>query len=152
MKAASVLLFATAALAAPAPVARDTAGSVSVAAGWEWRLEGLKRTCDAADNLCTWTFNLNTFFGPVMPCTFNTARRGNTPASQAPNDAGTKCAAYTITSGWDGQFGPGNGFTVLSVIDYPNKQIAWPAYTDKELVNGKVVSPDKSFPVTVMNW
>ena len=37
------------------------------------------------------------------------------------------------------------GFTTLSVVDSAAKTIVWPAYTDKQLVNNTVVTPDQSY-------
>lgn len=77
---------------------------------------------------------------------------------------------YSVTSGWSGQFGPGNGFvrtypqpprtkttcpiittdtkapqTTFAVANYPANLIVYPAYTDKEVAAGTVVTPDKSY-------
>ncbi|GKU14751.1 unnamed protein product [Fusarium langsethiae] len=60
------------------------------------------------------------------------------------NGGPVKCGDYTVTSGWSGQFGPGNGFTTFSVVS-SKRQIVWPAYTDKQVQGGKVVKPDQSY-------
>jgi len=68
------------------------------------------------------------------------------PATQA-NFNGITCGGYTVSGGWSGQFGPGNGFTTLAVVNNAKRQIAYPAYTDSELASGKPVTPNRSYPV-----
>lgn len=105
----------------------------------------MKRTCNNDDSSCAWSFTINAG-GAKQACSYNVKKDGKTPASRSPQK-GVNCGDYTVTSGWSGQFGPGNGFTTLSVVNNPKKLIAWPAYTGKQLVNGKVVTPDQSYPV-----
>ncbi|OTB01868.1 hypothetical protein M426DRAFT_63235 [Hypoxylon sp. CI-4A] len=139
-------LFAASAIAAPTPAASKSA----MADVEQWTIEGVKRVCDAADTSCTWSFGVNTHQGAAAatPCTFTVK---GSPASQT-DSAGNVCGPYTVGSGWSGQFGPGNGFTTLSVVDQAAKLIVWPSYTDKELAGGKVVTPDLSFAPTVINF
>lgn len=136
--AALLALSASTALAAP----------VSVAAAEEWTLQGVTRTCDAADTTCAWSFSISTGVAntTAVPCPYVVNATSTAPASQA-NGGPTACGAFTVLSGWSGQFGPGEGFTTLSIVDYPNKLIAYPAYKDVELADGAVVSPDRSYPV-----
>ncbi|KAK6956626.1 hypothetical protein Daesc_001905 [Daldinia eschscholtzii] len=138
-------IFAATAMAAPTPSPKSAVANVP-----EWTIESMKRTCDAGDNQCTWSFRVNTHLADPTPCEF-TVKRGNLPASQT-DSSGNVCGPYTVGSGWSGQFGPGNGFTTLSVVDYGKKLITWPAYTDKQLVNGQVVSPDLSWPPTTLQF
>jgi hypothetical protein len=138
-------LLATTALAAPAP-GNDVK---SMSAQISWTIENMKRACDAADTSCAWIFSVNAS-GAKTACSFTVKKTGSTPASQAPNSAGSTCGPYRVTSGWSGQFGPGNGFTTLSVVNQVKKQIAWSAYTDKQLAGGKVVKPDQSYPVQTL--
>ncbi|KAH8201964.1 hypothetical protein TruAng_003877 [Truncatella angustata] len=133
-------LASATALAAPAAELTERADP-------NWTILGLKRVCDASDKSCAWSFSVDTHLAAATACSFTIASQGGQPASQSPGN-GASCGAYTVTSGWSGQFGPGNGFTTLSVVDYGKKKITWPAYTDKELANGAVVSPDKSYPVS----
>jgi hypothetical protein len=124
---------------------------VSMAAdGAQWTIRSAKRVCNAADTSCKWSFGIDTDGdGPGAPvaCAYEVkAANANTPASQSP-ETGVTCGPFTVTSGWSGQFGPGNGFTTLSVVDWQKKLIAWPAYSDRDLANGVVVSPDRSFAV-----
>lgn len=135
----TALLSATA-FAAPAPAPEVQS---MMAAAPEWTIAGAKRTCDAGDNSCTWNFKVDTHLAPATACSF-TVKRGAKPASQT-DSSNNKCGPYTVGSGWDGSFGPGQGFTVLSVADYSKKLIVWPGYTDKELAGGKVVVPDKAY-------
>ncbi|KAK4187516.1 hypothetical protein QBC35DRAFT_498471 [Podospora australis] len=107
----------------------------------QWILKGFKRTCNAEDTSCVVTFAVDTQTAPATGCTYTVTGAGASRASTS----GITCGPYTISSGWSGQFGPENGFTTWSVVDWSKKQITWPAYTDKELVNGKAVTPDKSY-------
>ncbi|KAJ5880784.1 uncharacterized protein N7473_011837 [Penicillium subrubescens] len=137
----SQLLLATI-LAAPAALAAPVASSVSMmAASPEWTIQSMKRVCATNDSSCTWTFGIYPGSGDATACklvvTANTA-------SQA-NGGPSSCGDYTVTSGWSGQFGPGNGFTTLSVVNNKSRQIIWPAYTDKQLAGGNVVTPDQSY-------
>ncbi|KAI4869125.1 hypothetical protein F4820DRAFT_408096 [Hypoxylon rubiginosum] len=127
------------ALAAPLSMAADAA---------EWTIEGLSRTCDDADAACLWTFVIDTAEEgvAVTPANYTVNATDAAPASQAiggPQVFGN----YTVTSTWSGQFGPGEGFTTLSVIDYAKGLIVYPAYKDTQLPNGQVVTPDQSYPV-----
>ncbi|KAL7622438.1 hypothetical protein AAE478_007943 [Parahypoxylon ruwenzoriense] len=140
----AALLSATA-LAVPTPSPETKSAMADVP---QWTIESMRRVCDAADTSCTWTFNVNTHLVPATPCTF-TVKAGAKPASQT-DTTGNTCGRYTVSSGWSDYFGVENGFTTLSVIDYPNKLIVWPAYTDKQLAGGNVVTPDLSFaPATL---
>ncbi|KAK6083566.1 small secreted protein [Seiridium cupressi] len=134
------LISSSLALAAP------TTRAVSAAAADEWTLEGVTRTCTAEDTTCSWSFGIYTGSDDAIPAVFVVNATSSAPASQA-NGGPTVFGAYTITSGWSGQFGAGEGFTTISVIDYANKLIAYPAYKDTELGNGTTVSPDRSYPV-----
>ncbi|EON95723.1 putative small secreted protein [Phaeoacremonium minimum UCRPA7] len=109
-----------------------------------WTIESMKRTCNSANTQCVWDFGINTHLAPTTHCTFTVK---GTKASQLPG-TGAACGAYTVTSGWSGQFGAGNGFTTLAVVDNTKHLITWPAYTDKQLVNGVAVKPDQSYPPT----
>lgn len=124
---ATIFLAATAASAAPA-----AAGVQSMATNTEWTFKSAKRSCDKADNTCTWKWTVDDHVKPI-DCTFVTKRNGNTPASQAINQGPQKCGNYVTTSNWSGQFGPGNGFTAFAVVDQTRKVKAFPAYNDKEL-------------------
>lgn len=135
-------LLAGSALAAPTDVK-------SMSAQTTWTIESAKRVCDKADTACNWTFAVNAGSAGKTNCAFTTKKTGSTVASRAPN-TGSTCGPYTVTSGWSGQFGEGQGFTTLSVVNRSKKQIAWPAYTDKQLAGGKVVTPNQSYPVQAL--
>jgi len=107
----------------------------------QWVIQGFTRTCNAADTSCTVSFAVNTQQSPATACSYTVT---GSPASQASTN-GITCGPYTISSGWSGQFGPGNGFTTWSVVDFSKRLIVWPAYNDRELVNGAAVTPDKSY-------
>ncbi|KAI1381566.1 hypothetical protein F4677DRAFT_460635 [Hypoxylon crocopeplum] len=134
----TALLSATTALAAP----------LSMAVAAEWTIETLSRVCDDADTTCLWTFGIDTGAAELAPTAANYTVNATdaAPASRAiggPQLFGN----YTVTSTWSGQFGDGEGFTTLSVIDYAQGLIVYPAYKDTQLLNGEVVTPDQSYPV-----
>lgn len=124
------------ALSAPAPAADK---SMVAAATPQWTIKSFVRTCNTANTSCKYSYTIDTHVGTPTPCTYTAT--GN-PASRASYN-NVKCGAYTISSSWSGQFGDGNGFQTLAVTN--GKVIVYPAYTDKQLVNGKVVSPDQSY-------
>ncbi|KAI1159908.1 hypothetical protein F5B18DRAFT_635101 [Nemania serpens] len=137
--------FSTAALAAILSASTVFAAPVAIPS---WTLTSFKRVCNTADTSCTWTFGVNPNTGAaVTPVKY--VVKGS-PASQTDFTVPTTFGAYTVTAGWSGQFGPGNGFTTLAVANNAIKQIAYPAYTDAELAGGKVVTPNKSWAVTQM--
>ena len=133
------LMASTGALAAPAQV--EARAVSAMAATPQWIIKGFKRTCNAQDTSCVVSFAVDTQTALATACTYTVA---GTPASRT-STSGITCGPYTISSGWSGQFGPENGFTTWSVVDWSKRLITWPAYTDKELVNGKAVTPDKSY-------
>ncbi|KAF4947627.1 hypothetical protein FSARC_13929 [Fusarium sarcochroum] len=133
----AALLSASSAVAAPAPEAEVAS---MMAATPQWTIKALKRVCDKPNTTCTWTFGIDAHKGAVTNCKYVVK---GAKASQK-NGGPSKCGDYTITSGWSGQFGPGQGFTVLSVAN-KNRQIIYPGYTDKQVASGKVVKPDQSY-------
>lgn len=140
------LIAATSATAAPASPA-----SVSMAAAApQWTIENMKRVCKPTDTTCTFTFGINTRVSGVatQACTY--VVKGN-PAYKAKGGP-TKCGAFTVTSNWSNQFGndPKDTFTSMSVINYAKNQIVYPAYTDKQLNGGAVVTPNQSYPVQAL--
>lgn len=135
------LLLATGLLASSAFAAPVAEGKSMMAAGPQWTIQNTKRVCNTGNTSCTWTFGIYPGSGDATPCTY--VVKGNT-ASQA-NGGPVTCGGYTVTSGWSGQFGEGNGFTTLSVVNNQARQIIWPAYTDKQVSGGAVVKPDQSY-------
>ncbi|KAJ9300143.1 hypothetical protein DTO271G3_2260 [Paecilomyces variotii] len=127
----------SAVLAAPAPIPSKSMMSNDS----QWTIESLKRICNDADTSCTWTFGIDIGSGTPTACTYVV---NGTIASEA-NGGPSTCGDFTITSGWSDQFGPGNGFTTLSVVDDVTRQIIYPAYTDAQLEGGQVVTPDQSY-------
>jgi len=129
------------------------AKTLSTSAGTEWTLTSLSRNCNKGDTSCTWLFGIDTNEADVGATTCNYTVKATTspptPASQA-NGGPAKCGVFNITSGWSGQFGPDQGFTVISVVDYTKKLIAYAGYTDASIFNGTVVDPDLSFPVQTL--
>lgn len=146
MKFSSTILAAVlsaSAFAAPAAEidARDSPATVNmmVTATPQWTIQNMKRVCTTT--VCTWTFAINEHTAPATACTFKVT--GN-PPTQA-SSTGNVCGGFTVSSGWSGQFGAGNGFTTLAVVDNAKKQIIYPAYTDTQLASGKVVKPNQSY-------
>ena len=135
------LLSAAGAIAAPASNAVSAMAAVP-----QWTIKSYTRTCDSADTSCKVAFSVDTKVAgaTVQACSFTLKKTGSTPASQASIDNVT-CGVYKLSSGWSGQFGPNNGFTTLSVVDFSKKLIVWPSYSDSEVKNGKAVTPDKSY-------
>lgn len=136
----AVLAAASSVVAAPTPAEK----SMMTQGIPQWTIEGVKRVCNQQDTQCNWTFKINPKIYSKTPVNFVTKSSGSTPASRN-NGAAQNFGDYTITSGWSGQFGPGNGFTTLAVVDNKNRRITWPAYTDKQVQGGNVVSPDQSY-------
>ncbi|KAK4233962.1 hypothetical protein C8A03DRAFT_38291 [Achaetomium macrosporum] len=138
-------LAAAAGTAVAAPSNNINARSQTVsamAAVPQWTVKSFTRTCNDADTQCTISFGIDTQSGaPATNCSYNVT---GSPASRAATN-GIACGPYTISSSWSGQFGDGNGFTTWSVADWSKRLIIWPAYSDRELVNGKAVTPDKSY-------
>ncbi|CAG7951073.1 unnamed protein product [Penicillium salamii] len=129
-------LFASSAFAAPA-----ADGKSMMAAGPQWTIQNAKRVCNTANTSCTWNFGIYPGSGAATQCTYVVEGKTASHANGGPKN----CGGYTVTSGWSGQFGEGNGFTTLSVVNNKARQIIWPAYTDKQLAGGKVVKPDQSY-------
>lgn len=138
MKISQVLFAAflsSAASAAPAAASKSM-----MATDTQWTITHMVRNCNSEDTQCTWNFGIDAN-GSNTGCTLVV---NGSHASQA-NGGPVTCGDYTVTSGWSGQFGAGNGFTTLSVVDQKTRQIIWPAYTDKQLASGQPVSPDQSY-------
>lgn len=141
-------LFATAALASPtaraANAKRREVESLKADVP-EWTLEELVRTCNDDDTKCTWTFGINTNDGAdVVECKY--VVEGD-PASETPGTVPQACDPFAITSGYDSGDAPGNGFTVLSVVNYEIGKLIYAGYNDRHLKNGEVVDPDRSWIV-----
>ncbi|KAG5978104.1 hypothetical protein E4U55_006408 [Claviceps digitariae] len=136
----AALLAASSAMAAPAAVGK----SMMAAAVPDWIFEGVSRNCGPKDDQCTVTFNINPQDSGRTWVSFVTDRNGAVGASQNSGAAQT-FGDYTITSGWSGQFGPGNGFTTFAVVNNKNRLITYPSYTDVQLANGNTVTPNQSY-------
>ncbi|POR32196.1 Uncharacterized protein TPAR_07577 [Tolypocladium paradoxum] len=129
-------------LAASTASAAPTADEKSMmAAVPQWTFENMERVCKEDDSCCTWKFSINTHLADPTNCVYKVEAAVASHANGGPS----KCGGYTITSGWSGQFGPGNGFTVLSVVDDEKRLITYPSYTDKQVEGGNVVKPDQSY-------
>lgn len=145
MHASNTLLLgliaaATDALAAPALSARAQAVS-AMAQAPEWIIRDFTRSCNNRGTSCKVSFSIDTQTADPTECGFFIS---GALAIQSPT-SGITCGPYTISSSWSGQFGPDNGFTTYSVIDWANHLIIWPAYSDSEVQNGVALTPDKSY-------
>ncbi|KAK0660279.1 hypothetical protein DIS24_g3311 [Lasiodiplodia hormozganensis] len=130
------LAATTSVLAAPA----DLEAKLMTAVAAQWTVTDFTRTCNGDDTSCHVSFGVNRNDGSaVQKCAYDVTGK---PASRTDYNS-VACGVYTISSGWSGQFGEGNGFTTLAVTD--RKQIIYPAYTDKQLASGQVVKPDQSY-------
>ncbi|GAB0138303.1 hypothetical protein EsDP_00006540 [Epichloe bromicola] len=137
----AALFAATSVVGAPAPMEMSMMASSGIP---DTVFEGVVRNCDAQDNKCTIDFTINPKRFSRTGVSFVTKRNGNVGASRNNGPAQT-FGDYTVTSGWSGQFGEGNGFTTFAVVDNKNRLITYPSYTDGELANGHKVTPDKSY-------
>jgi hypothetical protein len=141
-----ISLLATAASAAPAPAPASAVSAM--AAVQPWIIKSFTRTCNAADTSCTIKFGIDTQTGAaVVPCEYTVA---GSPASRA--DTAATCGPYAVTSHWDNQFGNDRGFTTWAVVDDAQNIIAFPSYSDADIVNGKAVSPDRAFAPQTIWW
>lgn len=140
MQFTTVLLSALAAATTMAAPVDQLDVKLMTATASQWTVQSFTRTCDAADKSCHITFGINRNDGSAaQQCDFSV---NGAPASRASFNS-VACGDYTLSANWSGQFGEGAGFTTLAVTD--RKQIIYPAYTDKQLVNGQKVSPDQSY-------
>lgn len=143
-------LLATLALAFPVPnpsaLAADEPAPNPAETEPQWTLENTLRVCTEDDTACEWFFTINTHHDnqAPTPCKYTVKGVEGTPASQHAQ-LGVSCGPYIIRSGWSGHFGPEHGFTTLSIIDVGNDLVLFPAYTDEQLKDGKVVVPDQSW-------
>ena len=106
-----------------------------------WIIKLFKRSCNAADTECWVSFGVDTQLSPVVNCSYGVK---GTQASRRSTDS-ISCGPYTISSGWNGSFGAGNGFTTWAIANHGQAIVAWPSYADRDLVNGVAVTPDRSF-------
>ncbi|KAJ5585148.1 uncharacterized protein N7459_004948 [Penicillium hispanicum] len=140
------LLLTTGLLASSAVFAAPVAGKSMMAASTEWTIQSMQRVCNSDDTSCTWTFGIYPGSGNATACSFDV----NTATASQANGGPANCGDYTVTSGWSGQFGDENGFTTLSVVNNPLRQIIYPSYTDAQLDTGEVVVPDQSYTPTTL--
>lgn len=144
----ALLLAATTLSAIPALAAPVTSTkSMAAADTAEWTIETFTRTCADDNSFCDLYFFIDTHVSAVPTCDYR-IYAANGASAQDTNYGGISCGVFTVSSGWSGQFGPGKGFTTLAVTDGSN--IVYPAYTDVQLADGVAVSPDQSYPVSVV--
>ncbi|KAM0424416.1 hypothetical protein ACHAPT_010337 [Fusarium lateritium] len=137
---AAILAVVAATGVSAAPASGDSVSMM--AATPQWTIRDLKRYCRADDSICNWKFGIDTGNGKVVECRHDVK---GPKASQHKSAGPSTCGDFTVTSGWSGVFGAGNGFTTLSVVSTSKRQIVWPAYTDKQLAGAKIVKPDQSY-------
>ncbi|KAI1436494.1 hypothetical protein GGR50DRAFT_650548 [Xylaria sp. CBS 124048] len=143
----ATLLSATTISAAPVGASGPVSASpsASAAATPTWTFESVRRVCNEADTRCVWTFLINTGYDRAS-CALEIT---GAPASQASQSTPALCHYFSVTAGWSAQFGADAGFTTLAVKSNSDGSMAWPAYSDAEVAGGQVVTPDKSFAVTL---
>jgi hypothetical protein len=130
-----------------APILALALATASTAIATQWTIKDMARTCNADVTICNYQFAIDTNDGaPLSECAYSVA---GSPATQAPviPEAVLKCGPFVLTQKWNGQFGPGNGFTTWQCVDYGKQIEAFPSYEDWALVNGTAVKPDRSFTV-----
>ncbi|RDA84378.1 hypothetical protein CP532_2574 [Ophiocordyceps camponoti-leonardi (nom. inval.)] len=130
-------------LAASTAMANPAAKSM-MAADPNWTIEQMQRICTKEATQCTWSFRINTHISKSTECKLVVDAYNGIKATRSKGGP-VRCGDYTVTSGWSDQFGEGNGFTVLSVVDDKKRLIVWPSYTDKQVEKGQVVDPDQSY-------
>ena len=123
----TTILTLLAATAAPALAAPAGAPAVNT-----WTLRDFTRTCSG---VCTYDYTIVTG-QDATPCQY-------TAAGPQASYNGVKCGAFTISSNWSGQFGPEDAFQTLVLVR--DQETIYPGYSDAELVNGRIVVPDKSY-------
>lgn len=111
-------------------------------------MESTQRSCNEQDTNCQWSFTINVS-GHRTACTFDVVASHNVGAKYSDN-TGKNCGNYVVASSWSGQFGENHGFSTLSVTNYPENTVAWPAYRDDQLEGGVVVVPDQSYPMQMI--
>lgn len=110
--------------------------------GEEWTIVDFTRDCGAQNATCKVSFSVDRKDGSKPEvCKYEQKGPEGAVAEQKCSDS------FTVASQWSGQFGPGEGFSTLSVIIKNKSLIVWPAYKDSEITPGKAVKPDKSYPV-----
>ncbi|KAJ5888602.1 hypothetical protein N7495_008643 [Penicillium taxi] len=129
-------------------MAAPTSAKSMMVTGSEWTIQNMQRVCSTDDTLCTWNFAIFNGENDTTVCTFNVSATTDadvTGDASVTTGGPAECGVYTITTGWSGQFGEGNGFTTLAVVNNNADLIIYPAYTDKQLQAGIIVSPDQSY-------
>ncbi|MCJ1321721.1 hypothetical protein MMC15_007066 [Xylographa vitiligo] len=130
MQFSPLWLAALASIAAAAPLEPRVSSS-------SWTMEAFTRTCPNAGS-CKYAYSI--YDGTTTtPCSYTIKVANASTASYGPET----CGAFTITSSWSGQFGPGNGFQTLAVKG--EGYIIYPGYTDKQLTSGTTVTPDQKY-------
>ena len=132
--------YVVAILASTHSAAASSSSKSMTAFNEQWTVEGMTRNCDG-NGTCTWAFAIDTHQAPVTSCVMVVH---GLPATHFPGGP-IACGDFTITSGWSGQFEPEHGFTTLAVVENQRRLIIYPAYTDAQLINGKMVVPDQGY-------
>lgn len=106
----------------------------------KWTIVGFHRKCALLDVSCTYSFfiNPNDKTG-VTPCKYNIVG----VAASRLSYQNIKCGAFKVGSTYLARAGVNNGVQTLSVAR--NGLVIYPAYTDRELLNGKIVKPNRSY-------
>lgn len=131
----SVLSAPLAKLISPADSNVDTPNHPITAARQtttQWTMRNVMRPCAQGNSACAWNFDIDTGGPPAQHCSFKT------PGPFA-SFGGVQCGAFRIGVGYNSQ----GHFTVLSVVRAG--LVIYPGYTDQQLREGHVVTPDQSY-------
>ncbi|KAI4215219.1 MAG: hypothetical protein LQ349_009170, partial [Xanthoria aureola] len=139
MQLSTILLMAVAAIPSFATPASASSLSMMASDAPLWTIKSFLRTCNAPDTSCAYSFSIDTYSSTATPCTYTVT--GSLASRAAYNSV--QCGPFVVSSTWSGQFGPNEGFQTLAVVQ--GKTIIYPAYLDRQLVSGQVVSPDQSY-------
>ncbi|KAK4464688.1 hypothetical protein QBC42DRAFT_170774 [Cladorrhinum samala] len=143
-------------LAVAAPTQQEEAATalqdvVPTPAGQElWKVSQFRRLCDPFDTACVFEFAVSTnvaSYAPV-PCRFTLAAdAGRAVAASKNHLEDYACGPYHVSVGWNGQFGEGNGFVTLAVVDFGARMSAWYAWSESKLEGGLVAEDAVAVPV-----
>lgn len=115
-----------------------------------WKVSQFRRLCDPFDTACVFDFTVSTnvaSYAPV-PCRFTLAADiGKAVAASKNHLEDHACGPYHVSVGWNGQFGEGNGFVTLAVVDFGARMSAWYSWSESKLEGGQVAEDAAAVPV-----
>ncbi|KID84342.1 small secreted protein [Metarhizium guizhouense ARSEF 977] len=102
-----------------------------------WTVQEARRACAQDDSLCTWRFLMDTHVAAKTDVTFVV----HGPGASRNNGGAQNVGDFTFTSGYDAA-----GFTTFAAVDNKRGLIAFPAYSDADVANGRVAA-DRDYDV-----